>query len=231
MHDHEFPGRQPRCSIGSAHRPESFSPRIERRRERTVADEVHLVGENEELAGIAGPVLEVGRCSDRGDPPNLRVGGAGLDRKSATGAETDQIQRINLGGRSQMSDRAVEIAQPTGQRKVTLALTDAAACVGERRPSVLGRNTVGELRKARHRVDASTGLGREAVSDDDTGSTSLVAIGRLGQVRGEFETVDGETTIHVDFDPATRRGGSRGCGPPRGCRARTRARTGSRRVR
>ena len=49
------------------------------------------------------------------------------------------------------------------------------------------------------------------MSDDDTGSTSLVAIGRLGQVRGEFETIDVKRrSIWISIDYW--RGGSRGSG-------------------
>ena len=74
----------------------------------------------EDAAGVVGPVVEVGRHAEGGDPPP-RVG-APADAQRAAGAEPCQPHGPHPIHRLQVVDGGVHVVQPPGQREVALGL-------------------------------------------------------------------------------------------------------------
>ena len=124
---------------------ELAGPRLRVVREIGIADHADLTRVGEEAVGVRGPVREVGRRRERGDPLHAVVLAGRADGERPALAEPGEPDAFDPVGREQGVDRRPDVGEPAAQREVAGGRARAAEVEREHGPAQLDGETVGEL--------------------------------------------------------------------------------------
>src|SRR5688572_30944839 len=144
VYEQQRPWRQLPRVFGRPQLSQADGPLVDRDGKIAIADDAHEPGVLDEALRVAGPVVEVSRCPQGGHPPYPQVTGAGADADRTAGAKTGEPDAVGPLIAVEVLGGGEDVVEPPVEREVALRAAGTPRIEGQRHPTHLLRDAVGQ---------------------------------------------------------------------------------------